>query len=60
MASYKGLEVLKEAGGTKEEIEEAKKVFKAAWGTYLNRTVQTGIMASFGRISGTIMKTGME
>ena len=60
MASYKGLEVLKEAGGTKEEIEEAKKVFKAAWGTYLNRTAQTGIAASLGRLSGIMAKTGIK
>lgn len=60
MASYKGLGVLKDAGGTKEEIEEAKKVFRAAWGTYLNRTIQTTIMSSLGRISGHLIKNKIK
>lgn len=60
MASYKGLEVLREAGGTKEEIEEAKKVFRAAWGTYLNKTVQQGMMASLGRLTSAIMKKAYD
>ena len=52
LASYKGIEVLKDAGGTEKEIEEAKKVFKSAWGTYLNKTVADSSWASLGRLIG--------
>ena len=50
LASYIGLDVLKQAGGTEKEIEEAKKVFKAAWGTYFNNAARTGSSASWGRL----------
>ena len=56
LASYKGLQVLKAAGGTKEEIEEAEKLFKAAWGSYLNGAVHDSAFASMGRLSGGIIK----
>lgn len=53
LASYIGLDVLKQAGGTEKEIKEAKKIFKSAWGTYFNSSAITGGYASFGRLVGT-------
>lgn len=50
LASYKGLEVLKAAGGTEKEIEEAKKMFKLAWGTYLCGTVSLTRASSFSKL----------
>lgn len=50
MASYKGLEVMKESKiFTEEELEHTKKYFKAAWNSYLSGAYNVATISSGGR-----------
>lgn len=59
MASYKGLELMKESKiFTEEEIEQTRKYFKVAWKTYLTNSYSTASMSSIGRLVGISFKAG--
>ena len=58
MASYKGIQVMKEMGCSEEDINMAKKFFRTAWSTYM---ASSGFIAAMGptagRITGLIMSS---
>jgi len=58
MASYKGLELMKESKiFTEEEIEHAKKYFKVAWNSYLSNAYNVSTLSSGGRLVRTAWKS---
>ena len=57
LASYKGIQLLKECGLSEKDVEQAKETFKAAWGTYMCNTVRGGRFATYGKILGGVLGT---
>jgi len=58
MASYKGLELMKESKiFTEDELKHTKQYFKTAWKTYLSGAYSTASMSSLGRLIGAAYKS---
>lgn len=57
MASYRGLDVMREAGCSEEDIKMAWKFFKTAWGTYIASAAHT---ASSGPLWGRYIGAGIK
>lgn len=56
MASYYGLQMMKEMGATDKEVENAKEALKTAYSSYIMSTLSKSTNSGVGRVMGEIIK----
>ena len=58
MASYNGIELMKDAGATEEDLKSAKYSLKLAYSTYLNSVAKKSTLSAYGRIGREVVFRG--